>query len=279
MIATMNTVWDRTAEFLSDNLAALMPIVLLGIFVPLTVFGSIMPLMGTAGPSGNATLGIALLVLSLLTSWAGLAITALAFDPAAGRSEALRTATQRFLPLVAISLVMLLIMVALFVPVGIALGFSGIDMASFAAGKPPAGTINGGAVAFMALYTIVLMPVLVFVYARFFVLITPIVVMERRGLGVFARSFVLTRAIGWKVVGLAILYVVVSSVAGMAAKAVFGSIFALVIGDDGVMSLAHILTQIIVSSISTIFSVLAVAFIAKLYLATRDAREAIVEAA
>ena len=45
MIATMSTVWDRTAEFLSDNLAALTPLVLLGIFVPLTLLGSLMPLM------------------------------------------------------------------------------------------------------------------------------------------------------------------------------------------------------------------------------------------
>ena len=85
MIATMSTVWDRTAEFLSDNLAALTPLVLFGIFVPLTLIGSLMPLMGTGGQPADLALGLMVLALSLVSSWAGVAITALAFDPVAGR--------------------------------------------------------------------------------------------------------------------------------------------------------------------------------------------------
>ena len=64
MIATMSTVWDRTAEFLSDNLAALTPIVLLGIFVPLTLLGNLMPLMGSSGQIGDWSLGAIVFVLA-----------------------------------------------------------------------------------------------------------------------------------------------------------------------------------------------------------------------
>lgn len=278
MIATMSTVWDRTAEFLSDNLAALTPLVLLGIFVPLTLLGSLMPLMGASGQAGDITLGLLVLALSLVTSWASLAITALAFDPAAGRAPAVQTANRRLLPVLGIGLVTLLIVLILMAPVPIALAMSGVDLETLAAGKSPAGDTANGALAFSALYAVSLALVLFWGYARFLVLVTPIMIMERRGLGVYARSFVLTRRIAWKMMGVLVLYAGVSWVASAAAKLVFGTVFSLLIGGEGPLTLATVLTQIAAAGVSTIFSVLAVAFIAKLYLAVRDAREAIVEA-
>ena len=279
MIATMSTVWDRTAEFLSDNLSALTPIVLLGIFVPLTLLGNLMPLMGSSGQVGDWTLGVIVLILALVTIWGGIAITALAFDPAAGRAAAVATANRRIVPVVGIGLVTTLAILLLAAPIGIALGLSGFDMTAMAAGTPPANSVNGWALSFATLYMLACALFLLFGYARLVVLITPIMVMERRGLGVYARSFVLTRGIMWKVIGVLLLYLIVSWVASAAAKAVFGSVFGLLIGGEGPITLASILTQIVVAAISTLFSVLSVAFVAKLYLATRDAREAIVEAA
>lgn len=136
MIATMSTVWDRTAEFLSDNLAALTPLVLFGIFVPLTLIGSLMPLMGTGGQPADLALGLMVLALSLVSSWAGVAITALAFDPAAGRGGAVRVANRRLLPVIGVGLVTLLVVLLLAAPIFIAFALSGVDMAALAAGKP-----------------------------------------------------------------------------------------------------------------------------------------------
>ena len=277
MIATMSTVWDRTAEFLSDNLTALTPIVLFGIFAPLVLLGNITPLMGTMDPVANMTLAALSLLLALATSWAGLAITALAFDPAAGRGPAVQTANRRILPVIGIGIVTLIGTIVLAMPAFIAIGVSGVDFAEMAAGKPPSGDFNHSAVLFAALYVILFALFLLWAAARL-ILINPIMIMERRGLGVYARSFVLTRSIAWRVVGVLILYIGVSSVAGMAAKAVFGSVFALLFGGEGTVTLASVLTQIVAGGISTIFSVMAIAFTAKLYLATRDARESIVEA-
>ena len=279
MIATMSTVWDRTAEFLSDNLAALLPIVLLGIFVPLTLLGNLMPLIGSSGQVGDWTLGGIVFLLAIVTTWGAIAITALAFDPAAGRAAAVTTANRRILPVLGVGLVTTLGVIMLAAPIGVALGLSGLDMTAMAAGKPPSGTVNGWALSFAIFYMIAFMVFLLWGYARFVLLITPIMVMERRGLGVYARAFVLTRRIGWKVIGVVLLYGIVSWVASSAARTVFGSVFGLLIGGEGPVSLASVLTQIVVAAISTLFSVLSVAFVAKLYLATRDAREAIVEAA
>lgn len=281
VIATMSTVWDRTTEFLSDNLAVVMPIALLGIFVPLTLLGNLMPLMKSDGQIADLTIGVIVLLLSLVTIWGGIAITALAFDPPAGRSAAVATANRRLLPVLGISLLTTLVVLVLAVPIGVALGMSGVDMTALAEGRQPAPPTAPGAAAamsFVGLYILFLVPVLLWVYARFVLLITPIMVMERRGVGVYARAFVLTRGIGWKVVGLVLLYWIVSWVASAAANTVFGSVFRLLIAGEGPITLASVLTHIVVAATSTLFSVLATAFVAKLYLATRDAREAIVEA-
>lgn len=278
MTATMSSVWDRTSEFLSDNLAPLTPLVLLGMFVPLTLLGSLMPLIGSSGAAGDTMLGAIVLLLSLVTSWAGIAITALAFDPSAGRGAAVRLANRRFLPVLGIGLLTLLAVVVLTFPIFIALGASGMTMATLAAGKLQPGDVNGGALVFATFYALVLFVALFWAYARFVVLVTPIMVMERRGFGVYARNFVLTRHIAWKVIGVLLLYVVLSWVASTAAKTVAGTVFALLIGGQGPITLAGVLTQIIVAGVSTVFSVLAVVFLAKLYLAIRDTPEAIVEA-
>ena len=279
MIATMSTVWDRTAEFLSDNLSALTPIVLLGIFVPLTVFGSLLPLQATAGPVGGIVIGCILLILSLIQIWGSIAITALAFDPAAGRAPAIATANNRLLPVIGIFLLALLAALLFTLPIGVALGAGGFTPAMLSGAGSSLAGVNGGALAFVFGYVLVLTILLLWAYTRFFALIVPIMVMERRGFGVFTRSFVLTRGIGWKLFGVLLLYFVVLEVSALAAQGVVGSVLRLLLGGEGVLTVAGVLTQIVVAAISTLFSVLSVAFVAKLYLATRDAREAIVEAA
>lgn len=268
---TMSTVWDRTTDCLSERRAAMLPIVLLGLLVPLALIGTLMPLMGSSGHGGDLLLGIIVLLLSLLTSWAGLALTALALDPAISRVAAVQAANRRFLPVLGIGLVTLAVVVVLAMPIGIVLGLSGMNMAALAAGTLQPGDVNGGAMAFVSLYSLVLAVMLFWAYARCVVLVTPIVLEERLGLGVYRRSFDLTRHIAWKVIGVVMLYGVVSWVASAAAKSVFGTVFALVLGGEGTVTLASILTQVVVAGVSTLFSLLAVVFLAKLYFAAREA--------
>lgn len=271
MTVTMSTIWERTSEFLGDRFGALAPIVLLGLFVPLILIGNLMPLVGSSGHAGDLALGGVVLLLSLVTSWAGLAITALALDPAISRGVALRAANRRLLPVIGIGLVTLAVVLLLASPIAIAFASSGVDMAALSAGRMQPNPGNGGALAFASLYGLVLAVVLFWAYARCVVLVTPILLAERRGLGVYRRNFGLTRHIAWKVIGVLLLYGVVSWVASAAAKTVFGTVFALLFSTDGSVSLASVLTQIVVAAVSTLFSLLAVVFLAKLYLAAREA--------
>ena len=71
------------------------------------LLGNLMPLMGSSGDVGDFMLGIVVLLLSLLATWAGLAITALALDPASGRGAAVERANRRFVPLIGIGLAIL----------------------------------------------------------------------------------------------------------------------------------------------------------------------------
>ncbi len=68
-MVNMGNVWDRTAEFLSDNLASVMPVALLAIFVPTSIMSNLQGLLPNAPVGGKLALLAAILVLALVTGW------------------------------------------------------------------------------------------------------------------------------------------------------------------------------------------------------------------
>ena len=274
-MVSMGTVWDRATEFLSDNLAAIFPLALCAIFIPSAIAQIIAPI-GTLSATATLSVQLVSICLSLVSLWGKVAITALALDAAAGRGSAIATANRRSLPIVGVMAVIGVAVVALTLPVVIALVAAGFDFqAAMTGGKP---VLPPGVQSFLLLYLLFFCCALIWFSARL-ALVMPTMVMERRGMGVFVRSFKLTRAIQWKILGVLILYVIVLFVSYLAAKLVFGSVFGLIAGGDGPVTVATVLTSLLVSIVLTGFSVLATAFTAKLYLAVRDARGAIVESA
>ena len=272
MIVNMGNVWDRATEFLSDNLSVVVPIALFAIFLPSSLSASIAPI-AKQSYTANMVIQAAQLALALVTLWGQLALVALATEPLAGRSAAVAEANARILPTIGVMLLTLIGFLLLLLPYPIVLGLTGYDLNAAMNGQQV--PLPDGVGGFIVLYTAVLLPLLLFLAARL-VLLTPVVVRERRGAGALRRSFVLTRGIVWKVIGVTILYCIVFGVSLLAAQWVFGSILELVAGGEGPISLATVLTSVIVSAVQTAFVALAAAFVAKLYLAVRDAREAIV---
>lgn len=274
-MVSMGTVWDRATEFLSDNLSAIFPLALFAIFLPLAISQSIQPLTAM----GGSTALIALLLwvgLSIASKWGSVAIMALALDAIGGRKAAITTANRRFLPIVGVSLLLLIGFFAVLLPPVIVVGLSGFDaQAAVRSGKMELGDGLG---LFVTLYLVFLLGAFIWLAARL-LLLAPTILVERRGIGAIARSFKLTRSVQWKIVGVVILFVIVMMVSVLAANFVFGSIFRLIFGGDSLVTPASVLASTLVSIVLTAFSVLAAAFTAKLYLAVRDAREAIVESA
>ena len=229
-MVSMATVWDRATEFLSDNLSAVLPVSLLSIFVPYSIFGNLIPLLSQSNDMGRATLSAILLALAVLVFWGGLAITALAIDPAGGRAAATRMAARRLVPTLAVWLIFAIGLTLLATPIFIGMGLAGRGyLGQLVGGRPDA--TGGAAMAFSILYALAFVVVAMWLVARL-VLLNPVIVMERRGIGLFARSFKLTRGITWKIIGVLILYVIVSQVSELATKFVFGAVFGLIAGGE-----------------------------------------------
>lgn len=264
---TMSGVWDRTAEFLGDNLATVFAIAAPTILLPSAVQEILTPLEPGAGPGLKLTLGLVALIVSVIGLWGQAAIIALALEPALGRSGALGRAGRRLLPLIGISLLLLLALVLALAPVLGLLAAGGADLAQLAAGMSP--TLSPGAGLLIALYVLVLLPIIAWLAARL-ATVSAVVIAERRGIGAIGRSWRSTRGLAARIVGVFVLFGIVALVAVLAAQTVFGSIFRLALGNGDAVNAATVLTALVVALVSTGLSVAICAFIGKLYLAVRD---------
>lgn len=266
---SMGNVWDRTTEFLGDHLSAIVPIALLAIVLPSALSTLIEPVTKTGGAAA-VMVNLVALILGIAGIWGQLFVVALALQPGAGRGAAMQVAGARLLPLIGIIFILMLALFALMLPVPIALIVTGFDMRAAMLTAQPA--VSPAAGWFITVYLIVLIPLMIFVTARL-LLLTSVIVAERRGLGAIRRSFALTRGLVWKIIGMTILYGIVVLVAMMAARTVFGSVLRIVLGGEGLVTPATVLTALVLAIVQAIFVVLASAFCAKLYLAARDARD------
>ncbi len=261
----MGTVWDRTAEFLSDNVAVLLPIALLAFFVPASIEGNFQAAMRDAGPELILALRLLQLAFGILSLWGSLTIAAMALDMAPDAGAAGRIGRARLLPALAVSIAMIVAILLLVLPIPLALMANGYDMTAIARGQSVemSGAMAGG----IALYGLALLALLLWLSARLFVT-TPVIVREKRMFSALGQSWKLTRGLALRIVGVILLFVLVAWVSMLAAGTVFGSIFTLVAGGggDGV-SLSGVLTSIVVAAVQTGFTVLVPAFTAKLYLA------------
>lgn len=259
----MSIVWDRTAEFLSDNIAAVLPIALLAFFVPASIEGNFAAAMTGAGEWLKIVLYVFQLVFALVSLWGSLVITAMALDIATERSAA-NIATRRLIPALVVSIVMIVVASALVLPVPGILAFNGYDMAAMARGENV--NMSMSVAGFIVLYLLALTLLLLWVIARLIVA-TPVVVRESRVLSALGQSWRLTRGSALRIVGVIILFAIVSWVAALAAKTVFGSIFALVAGNGEGVTLSSVMTSIVVAAVQSAFMVIPPVFTAKLYLA------------
>lgn len=258
----MGNVWDRTAEFLSDNIGAILPIALLAFFVPASIEGNFEAARLGAGPGLGLLLGLLQLAFAVLAVWGGLVITAMALEMDGSRW---RIALRRLPATILVSIVMILAIVVLASPILGVMVAAGYDFSAME--RVETVDLAPSTLLMTVIYGLVLMGVLLWLGARLIVT-TPVIVGESRMLGALGRSWRLTRGYALRIVGVLILYVVVAWVAHLAASTVFGSIFALVAGGDGEgISLAGVLTSIVAGAVQTAFSVLGPAFTAKLYLA------------
>jgi len=260
----MGTVWDRAAEFLTDNLPAILPIALFAFFVPLSIMGSLGPVLNAQAAGLAYALWIIVFALAALVNWGSLTLVAMALertDKVGGEPGAI--AARRLVPALAVWLAIGGLVVLLSLPVVLTL----------ASAPREAGTLSiPVAVAWpLMIYLVCAIVAAIWLLARL-ILVYPVIVAEKRWFGAIWRSWKLTRGVGLRIVGVLLLYFLVVIVGMLATQTVFGSIFKLIAGPDGGLSLSSVLTSVMTAVVGTGFSVIVPVFTARLYLAL-DAAE------
>ncbi len=265
----MGTVWDRTVEVLNGRTGMIAPIAVVGMLVPSVIRDGFVA-FSTPGTAMFALVGSVLAIGALVAMiWAQLAIVAIGTDPATDAADARRQAGRRVLPAIGITILLTLVAALLAVPPVVVLIRSGFNFAAAAAGTnaqmtPP----SAGAAGFVGLYSLAYMLVVVWIGARL-VLLNPVILNERLGIGAIRRSIQLTRGLTWRIIGVLILFVIVTLVSTWAAQAVTGILFRLALGADGIAT-ATFLAGIAGTIVTTAFTALASVFTAQLYVAVRE---------
>ncbi|MEP9403326.1 hypothetical protein [Sphingomonas sp. VNH70] len=264
-MVSIGTVWDKTVDFVRDHGRTVVPVVLATQFAPTLVSNSLAPLRIGAGAGTSAGLGLVSLLTTLVALWGALYLVGYAAQPTRAESaaEARAIATGRFLPLIGVSLVLLIGVSVLAIP-GVALALrSGIDPVALSNGvsaTPEQLAALGPAILYFALLGIVLL----WLFARLLPL-NAVVAQERRGIGAIGRAFALTRGMALKLVGLLLLYGIVTGVAVLAVQSVLGVVFGLILGPPTSFGASAIVVAAGVAAVSAALALYQSVFVGKLY--------------
>jgi len=235
---------------------------------------------GPAAAGGVPTPGVAgllflvSLVVGVVTIVGQLALIAAASDPATTRSEAFAIGARRLPLTLGLALLFALVVFVLLIPMMVPIAAAVANPAALTPQgmRTAMAGVSAGTRAFIGLYLLALVAVMLWLTARL-ALLNPVIVNERQGMRSFARSFALTRGLTWKIIGLAILFGIVSAVVVFATQSVVGIVFRLLLGADNA-ALVVLLTAAVVAVATSALTIVWTVFLAQLYVATRESHEA-----
>jgi hypothetical protein len=259
----MGQVWDQTLEFLNEHLGRVMPFAIVAFVLPSTLTSALSSAQGNTLVIGYGLAALISIAAWLLQTWGQLAITVLVLG-LAGTAGAGRTALRRLPPAIAVMIVLLLGAFALSLPAVLMLRAGGMTLSNLTPGAMMP-QIPASISLAVGLYGVLYLLVLLFFTARVLSVLFPIVVAERHGVRAIGEGFRLTRGHTWRLIGVVLLYAIVTFVATRAAQLVFGSVLRLVSDGQGPLSLANVITALAVATVASAFSVIATVFCAKLY--------------
>jgi hypothetical protein len=268
MTVSIGTVWDRAVEVLRGRAGILGPVAALAVFLPTVVnnaFSTFVPRTSVAAALIAALIALAVLVANI---WGQLAMLAVATHPATTRADAGRQATARLLPAIGIVVVVGIVLSLAIVPPIVALAQAGVDFSRMGTAAGPAAmpTIPAGVGGFVVIYMIAFVVAAFWLGARL-LLLNPVILNERRGLGSVTRSIRLTQGLTWRLIGVMMLFVVVLLVAASAVQFVVALPLRLALGADA-LPVVLFFASIAGAAVTTVFTVIAAAFTAQLYVAT-----------
>jgi hypothetical protein len=272
----MGNIWDRTAEFLSDNARALLPIALLTLLIPHAIRALISGVPeGEVNPLVAAVIGLLCVLIAL---WGQLAVVALALDPDGGRQRAAAAASRGYARALGAMVLVFAVLLVLALPIGGVFAANGVDLAAMRGGGGMAqANLSTSAAAFVSIYA-VLLSVLVFVAAIRLALLYPVIIAEGGTIAAIRRSVALTHGIMWKMIGVWLLFSIVYIVTWLAVTSGIGTIVGLLSPNAGPFSFGRIVVAVMGGLVSMALALIVAAFSAKLYRAVTSAREGVATA-
>lgn len=266
----IGTIWDRTMEVVNGRFTILAAIALMLLFVPSVLQAAVDAFGGSAGAMGLVG-GVVGILVGLAAIVATLALTAVATDPAVDRPHALAIGGGRLGPAIGIVLLIVLLVMASAIPGAVLLYSAGFDVDRARAGLDQV-DVDAGTLAAAMLYFLVILAVWIWLAARLVPLMA-VIVNERLGLGAIRRSFALTRGSTLKLIGVMILYGIVTGVCLLAATSIVGLIVRLIVGAEG-LAVVALAAGVAGAAVTAVFSVLQCVFSGQFYLAAREVRGA-----
>ncbi len=262
----MGTVWDRAAEFITDNLGTILPIALFAFFLPFSIDGNFARVSENGASGLKLALSLIMVAFAVLAMWGRLTVIAMSLESGDGRNPG-ALAGKRLLPALIVWVAVLAAVLLTVAPVSLLLGANGYDPQDVLDGRT---RLSGALEGAIIVYLLLLAAGWLWVTARL-ILTEPAIVHEKRMFGALARSFQLTRGHALPIVGVLLLYGFVTLVAIWATQTVFGSIFVLIAGPMSGVSLSGVLTSVMVAAVQTGFLLVVPAFTSKLYQALAPA--------
>ena len=244
---SIGKAWEESVAFVAREAALLLPVALLFVALPIVLLQEMTPpelvqwsasMKGTM-PAVPGSYWLSLLLAVVLIWFGSLTLFALALRPGISVAEALRLALHRLPVLIGTSVLAgLLLFVAILIVSAPLILVAGV-------GGPLVAIIGVG----------------LFVGTRL-ALLNPVVIDDRLGvLASLKRAWALTKGGFWRLFGFLAVVLVVSTIAGSAAQAVFGVIGGLVAGVDG----ARLLGGIAAAGVSGVVQVYMLVMLARLY--------------
>jgi hypothetical protein len=251
----MSAVWDESAALIRREQKLLIPVALATIGIGSFISGFTQP--ETAG-AGLGIAGIVGFIIGNILSLIGnLAIMALALMPGMSVAESLNLAMSRLPKMLAVAGIFLIGVIVMIIPVALAIGFSGEPISE----NMTLQELPAIAILVVAIVSLVLF----YLLARLITLTAVIVDQNPPAVEAVRSSFMATREIAAKVVGVMLLFLVVTLVVSGAATSISGILFGMIGKAVGAPFLGKGLAVLVTGMISALISIVSTVFAAMLY--------------
>lgn len=251
----MSAIWDETAAMMRREGHLMVPVALATVGIGGMISGITQPETAAEGLGAIGLLGF---IIGIITQIVGnLAIIGLALTPGMSVAESLRLALNRFPKMLAIGGLFLIALLIMMIPVAAIIKFNGTPIS--------AGMTVQNLSPIALLLILFIGAVMLFFTARLMTLSAMIVDRNPPLFDAIKSSFAATRGIAGKIIGVALLYFIVTIVITGAVGAIAGILFGMIGKVVGAPLLGKGLTVLVTGLVAALLSIVSSVFAAMLY--------------